>query len=130
MRPWLTINIGASYDIFTPFTEVHGFLSNFDPATQQLLVPAQGLKFLQSIGANIAGIVASSPTAGVRTSCSKIAPRVGFAAAIAANTVLRGGYSIARQLHVKRFPEERAIQRCVLSQYQRNPMPVSAGLPD
>ena len=95
VRPWLTINIGARYDIFTPFTEVHGYLSNFDPATQQLLVPAQGLKFLQSIGADTAGIVASSPTAGVETTYSNIAPRVGFAATIAPNTVLRGGYGIA-----------------------------------
>ena len=95
VRPWLTINIGARYDIFTPFTEVHGFLSNYDPATQQLLVPAQGLQFLQSIGANTSGIVASSPTAGVQTTYSNIAPRVGFAATIARNTVLRGGYGIA-----------------------------------
>jgi carboxypeptidase family protein/TonB-dependent receptor-like protein len=95
VRPWLTINIGARYDVFTPFTEAHGFLSNFDPATQQLLVPAQGLKFLQSIGADTAGIVASSSTAGVQTTYSNIAPRVGFAATIAPNTVLRGGYGIA-----------------------------------
>jgi carboxypeptidase family protein/TonB-dependent receptor-like protein len=95
VRPWLTINIGARYDIFTPFTEVHGFLSNFDPATQQLLVPAQGLKALQAIGADTTGIVASSPTAGVQTTYSNIAPRVGFAATIAPNTVLRGGYGIA-----------------------------------
>jgi hypothetical protein len=95
VRPWLTINIGARYDIFTPFTEVHGFLSNYDPATQQLLVPAQGLQFLQSIGANTSGIVASSPTAGVQTTYSNIAPRLGFAATIARNTVLRGGYGIA-----------------------------------
>jgi hypothetical protein len=95
VRPWLTINIGARYDIFTPFTEVHGFLSNFDPATQQLLVPAQGLKALQAIGADTTGIVASSATAGVQTTYSNIAPRVGFAATIAPNTVLRGGYGIA-----------------------------------
>ena len=95
VRPWLTINIGARYDIFTPFTEVHGFLSNYDPATQQLLVPAQGLQFLQSIGANTSGIVASSSTAGVQTTYSNIAPRLGFAATIARNTVLRGGYGIA-----------------------------------
>jgi len=95
VRPWLTLNIGARYDIFTPFTEVHGFLSNYDPATQQLLVPEKGLKFLQSIGANTSGIVASTPTAGLHTTYSNIAPRVGFAATIRPNTVLRGGYGIA-----------------------------------
>jgi hypothetical protein len=95
VRPWLTINYGLRYDVFTPFTEVHGFLSNFDPATQELLVPAQGLKFLQSIGADTSGIVASSSTAGLNTTYSNVAPRVGFAATIAPNTVLRGGYGIA-----------------------------------
>lgn len=95
VRPWLTLNIGARYDIFTPFTEVHGFLSNFDPTTQQLLVPAQGLKALQALGANTNGLLASSSTAGVQTTYSNIAPRVGFAATIAPNTVLRGGYGIA-----------------------------------
>jgi len=95
IRPWLTLNFGARYDVFTPFTEVHGYLSNFDPATNQLLVPSQGLAFLNSIGADTSGIVASSPTAGVQTTYSNIAPRVGFAATIAPNTVLRGGYGIA-----------------------------------
>ncbi len=95
VRPWLTINYGARYDIFTPFTEAHGFLSNFDPATNQLLVPAAGLKFLTAEGADTTGIVASSSTAGLKTTYSNVGPRVGFAATIARGTVLRGGFGIA-----------------------------------
>ena len=95
VRPWLTVNYGARYDIFTPFTEVHGFLSNFDPATNQLLVPAAGLKFLTAEGADTTGIVASSATAGLKTTYSNIGPRVGFAATVARGTVLRGGFGIA-----------------------------------
>ncbi|HXO04256.1 MAG TPA: TonB-dependent receptor [Candidatus Sulfotelmatobacter sp.] len=95
VRPWLTVNYGARYDIFTPFTEAHGFLSNFDPATNQLLVPAAGLRFLTNEGADTTGIVASSATAGLKTTYSNIGPRVGFAATVAPGTVLRGGFGIA-----------------------------------
>jgi hypothetical protein len=95
VKSWLTVNYGARYDIFTPFTEVHGFLSNFDPVTDQLLVPAAGLKFLNSTGADTTGIVASSPTAGLKTTYSNFAPRVGFAASLAHGAVLRGGFGIA-----------------------------------
>ena len=30
-RPWLTLNLGLRYDIFTPYTEVHGRMSNYNP---------------------------------------------------------------------------------------------------
>ena len=95
VKPWLTVNYGARYDIFTPFTEAHGFLSNFDPATNQLLVPAAGLRVLTAEGADTTGIVASSPTAGLKTTYSNIGPRVGFAATVARGTVVRGGFGIA-----------------------------------
>ena len=39
-RRWLTVNYGLRYDIYTPFTEADGRISNFDPATDKLLVPA------------------------------------------------------------------------------------------
>ncbi|HEY2461699.1 MAG TPA: carboxypeptidase regulatory-like domain-containing protein [Candidatus Acidoferrum sp.] len=95
VKPWLTVNYGVRYDIFTPFTEVHGFLSNFDPATNQLLVPANGVKALQALGADTTGIVASSPTAGLNTTYSNFAPRVGFAATLRPTIVVRGGFGIA-----------------------------------
>ena len=36
---WLTLNLGVRYEIFTPFTEVHGYISNFDTATGEVVSP-------------------------------------------------------------------------------------------
>ncbi|HEY1947756.1 MAG TPA: TonB-dependent receptor [Bryobacteraceae bacterium] len=76
---WLTVNLGARYDVFTPFTERHSGLSNFDPTTGQIIVAGQN------------GV---SATAGVKTDYSNLAPRVGFAATMGQGFVLRGGYGI------------------------------------
>ena len=76
---WLTLNLGLRYDVFTPFTEEGNHLANFDPATTQMLV---------------AGASGVSRTAGVKTDYTDIAPRVGFAATVTPQTVVRGGYGI------------------------------------
>ena len=75
----LTLNLGARYDVFTPFTEMHNRLSNFDTGTGKIIV------------ANQNGV---SATAGVKTDYSNLAPRVGFAATLGGGVVLRGGYGI------------------------------------
>lgn len=94
-RPWLTLNYGLRYDIYTPFTEADGRISNFDPATNKLLVPANALAALTQEGVNTTGIVASSSTAGLNTTYSNFEPRVGFAATLGHELVLRGGFGIA-----------------------------------
>src|ERR1700733_7239244 len=33
----LTLNLGLRYDVFTPLTEVHNWISNFDPATNKII---------------------------------------------------------------------------------------------
>lgn len=76
---WLTINAGLRYDIYTPYTEEENRLSNFDPATAQML---------------IAGESSVSDTAGVDTDYSNIQPRFGFAATLPSRMVLRGGYGV------------------------------------
>jgi len=81
-RPWLTLNIGLRYDIFTAYTEVHGRISNYDPFTGLVESPA------------IPGIQQSSPTAGVPTPLRDFAPRFGFAATLKHNFVLRGGFGL------------------------------------
>src|SRR5690349_7279195 len=58
-RSWLTLNLGLRYDVFTPFTEEGNHLSNFDPATKQMLV---------------AGANGVSKTAGVKTDYTNVAP--------------------------------------------------------
>jgi hypothetical protein len=74
--PWLTLNYGARYDIFTPFTEAHNRISNFDLQTDRLLV---------------AGVNGVSSTANIRTDYANLAPRIGFAASPGRGIVLRGG---------------------------------------
>lgn len=76
----LTINYGVRYDVFTPFTEAHGHISNFDIQTNQLLV---------------AGVNGVSATAGIQTDYSNFAPRLGFAAAMGHSTVVRGGFGMS-----------------------------------
>jgi len=76
---WLTLNLGVRYDVFTPFTEEGNRLANFDPATGKMLV---------------AGVNGVSRTAGVKTDYTDFAPRLGFAATVTPQTVVRGGYGI------------------------------------
>jgi hypothetical protein len=81
-RPWLTLNLGIRYDIFTPFTEVHGRISNYDPYNGLLVSPA------------LPGLQQSSNTAMVPTPYRDFAPRFGFAASLKHNMVLRGGFGM------------------------------------
>ena len=74
---WLTLNLGARYDLSTPFTEEHDRLSNLDPFTATLYV---------------AGKNGASRTAGVKTDYSNIQPRLGLAATLPHRMVVRGGY--------------------------------------
>jgi hypothetical protein len=80
VTPAVTLNYGARYDIYTPFTEAHNHISNFDPATNQLLV---------------AGVNGVSDTAGIKTDYTNFSPRVGFAATVVPKTVLRGGFGLS-----------------------------------
>lgn len=77
-RPWLTLNMGIRYEVFTPFTEAHNIFSNFDLNTLTVKVAT-----------------ASNPTAGVGTNYSDVSPRFGFAATLPHQTVVRGGYGIS-----------------------------------
>ena len=76
----LTLNLGARYDIFTPYTAVKNQISNFDPATASIIV---------------AGVDGTSATAGVQTDYSNFAPRFGFAYTAAPTMVLRGGFGLS-----------------------------------
>jgi hypothetical protein len=77
---WLTLNLGVRYDIFTPFTEAHNQISNFDPITGHIIV---------------AGVGGVSDTAGIKTDYGNVAPRIGFAATVLPGMVIRGGYGIS-----------------------------------
>ncbi len=95
VTPNVTLVYGARYDFYTPFTEADGRISNYDPANHVLLVPQKGYNFLQAQGANVTGILPSTPTAGIKTTYTNLAPRVGYAATVRPNTVIRGGFGLA-----------------------------------
>lgn len=75
----LTLNLGIRYDVYTPYTERHDRMSNFNLAAGKLLV---------------AGVDGVSSTAGVKTFYSNVAPRIGFSYQVLPHTVVRGGYGI------------------------------------
>jgi hypothetical protein len=80
---WLTLNLGLRYDIFTPFTEVHGRSTNYDQFT--------GLV----VGASIPGAQQSNNTAGINTDYHDLAPRFGFSASLPHSLVIRGGFGLS-----------------------------------
>src|SRR5438477_10525596 len=85
----LTLNLGVRYDVFTPDTEIHNRIANFD---------------LQTLALVYAGVHGTSRAAGKSTQYGDIAPRVGFAYDVSGkgNTVIRPGYGMAY------FPEQQS----------------------
>jgi len=82
-RHWLTLNLGMRYDIYTPYTEVRGRISNFNPANGLIMAPS------------LPGAQQSNATAGVGTSYLDVAPRFGFEASLPHSMVLRGGFGLS-----------------------------------
>ncbi|MGI4758604.1 MAG: TonB-dependent receptor domain-containing protein [Janthinobacterium lividum] len=88
--PNLTLIYGVRYDIFTPFTEAHGHISNFDFNQATTLAPtsvAQALKIPGQNGVN--------SNAGIKTDYTNVAPRLGFSFSASPQTVIRGGYGLS-----------------------------------
>ncbi|HEY1336312.1 MAG TPA: TonB-dependent receptor, partial [Bryobacteraceae bacterium] len=75
----LTLNIGLRYEFVTPYYAVGDKMSNFDPATSQIVTAQGGSLFERSL---------------VHPDYNDFAPRFGFAYRLADKTVLRGGYGI------------------------------------
>src|ERR1700678_1771287 len=88
--PKLTVIYGLRYDVFTPFTEVHNHISNYD-FLEALANPAAATSSALKI-ANVNGV---SRTAGIPTQYNNVAPRVGFAFSARPSTVIRGGYGLS-----------------------------------
>jgi Carboxypeptidase regulatory-like domain len=88
--PKLTVIYGLRYDVFTPFTEAHNHISNYD-FLEALADPAAATSSALKI-ANVNGV---SRTTGIPTQYNNVAPRVGFAFSARPSTVIRGGYGLS-----------------------------------
>jgi hypothetical protein len=90
VTPKLTVLYGARYDIFTPFTEAHNRISNFDFGQALSSTPADVASALK-----VAGVDGVDGHAGIKVDYSNVAPRVGFSYSVTPKTVLRGGYGLS-----------------------------------
>jgi hypothetical protein len=88
--PRLTLLLGVRYDVYTPFTEAHNHISNFD-----YLQALSDSPSTVSGALKIAGVNGVSDTAGIPTQYNNVAPRVGFAYSATPSIVIRGGYGLS-----------------------------------
>lgn len=86
----LTLLYGVRYDLFTPFTEAHNHISNFD-YTQARTDSATTI----GNALQVAGVNGVNANAGIQTDYSNAAPRVGFAYSASPTVVIRGGYGLS-----------------------------------
>jgi len=90
VNPKLTLLYGLRYDVFTPFTEAHNRISNFD------FPEALGLTHSTvSEALKIAGVNGVNSQVNIPTDYSNVAPRVGFSVSVTPKLVLRGGYGLS-----------------------------------
>jgi Carboxypeptidase regulatory-like domain len=90
VNPKLTLLFGVRYDVFTPFTEAHNRISNFDYSQALSSTPATVSSALKVAGSNgVDGHV------NIPTDYSNVAPRLGFSMSLTPATVLRGGYGLS-----------------------------------
>ncbi len=90
VTPKLTLLLGVRYDVFTPFTEAHNHISNYD-YLQAISNPSTAT----NSALKIAGVNGVSDTAGIPTNYDNVAPRVGFAYSATPTIVVRGGYGLS-----------------------------------
>jgi hypothetical protein len=86
----LILVYGVRYDIYSPFTEAHNHISNFDfkqAITSSASTVASALQ--------VAGVNGVSNTAGIQPVHSDFAPRLGFSYSLYPATVIRGGYGLS-----------------------------------
>jgi len=90
INPKLTVIYGLRYEVFTPFTEAHNHISNFDFGAALTDTPTSVNSALK-----VAGVNGVSDTAGIPTQHNNVAPRVGFAFSARPSTIIRGGYGLS-----------------------------------
>jgi hypothetical protein len=86
----LTLLGGVRYDVFTPFTEAHSRISNFDFPQALLSTPSNVTSALK-----VAGVNGVDGHANIPTDYSNFAPRIGFSMSVTPAIVVRGGYGLS-----------------------------------
>jgi len=76
----LTVNLGMRYEYATPNWERDNILSNFDPATNTMVLAKDGSLYDRAL---------------VDPDRNNLGPRLGFAYTVTPGTVLRGGYGVS-----------------------------------
>jgi hypothetical protein len=97
----LTLNAGLRYEYFGPPTEIHGYLSTFDPSIADPVAPPSGTFSGFVVPANLKvpipdGVTRSSRSTFWNPDYKNFGPRLGFAWRLPTLPVLvlRGGYGI------------------------------------
>ena len=73
----LTLNLGVRYEYSTPYWEENNVLSNFDPATNSMILARDGSTYDRAL---------------INPDRNNFGPRLGFAYTLTPATVIRGGY--------------------------------------
>lgn len=77
VMPNLTLNLGLRWDLLTPYYEKDNKIANYDPVTQKLVLPGNGV-----------------PRSTRDTNYDNFGPRLGFDYLLNQKTAIRGGYGI------------------------------------
>ncbi len=89
----LTLNLGLRWEYASPYADLYGRISNFDPASQTVLTTTPG-----AVAGNGITPVSPSGTYGktlVNPDFRDFGPRIGFALAVDPKTDIRGGFGIS-----------------------------------
>jgi hypothetical protein len=89
----LTLNLGLRWEYGSPYSEQKNFISNFDPGTQTVLTITPGATAGNGITPTSAGGVYGKTL--VNPDWKDFGPRLGFAFAADAKTVVRGGFGMS-----------------------------------
>jgi hypothetical protein len=91
--PKLTLNLGVRYDLYTPYSDEDGFISNFDPAAVDTY---NGITYTGVlVSPDLLGAQHSDKYGNVPLDMHDVQPRFGFAWSLPQNMVLRGGFGMS-----------------------------------
>lgn len=93
VTPRLTLNVGLRWEYGSPYGELNGNISNFDPVSQTVLTTSPGAVAGNGITPVTRGGIYGKTL--VNSDFSDLGPRLGFAYSVDPQTVVRGGFGIA-----------------------------------